>query len=167
MTLFQSILLGIVQGLTEFLPISSSAHLVIVPYLLNWQIPPEQAFVFDVLVQVATLVAVIAYFWKDLVAIARSVMQGIIQKAPFAKSEARLGWLLILASIPAGLFGLLVKNAVELAFNSPVTTSLFLLVTAGLLVVAELIGKRKRDKDGGSQVLHSMHILRSSPTNKD
>ena len=68
MTLLQSIILGIVQGLTEFLPISSSAHLVLVPYLFGWEIPAEQAFIFDVLVQVATLVAVIAYFWKDLIA---------------------------------------------------------------------------------------------------
>ena len=67
MSILQSILLGIIQGLTEFLPVSSSAHLVIVPALLGWDIPAEQAFIFDVLVQVATLIAVIAYFWKDLI----------------------------------------------------------------------------------------------------
>lgn len=145
MTLIQSILLGIVQGLTEFLPISSSAHLVIVPYLLNWEIPPAQAFVFDVLVQVATLVAVIAYFWKDLVAICKAFVRGIIQKTPFEETESRLGWLLLLATIPAGVFGLLVKSAIEAAFASPVATALFLLVTAGLLVIAEKIGKPNRE----------------------
>jgi undecaprenyl-diphosphatase len=72
MNFIQAIILGIVQGLTEFLPISSSAHLVIVPYLLNWTLDPNKAFVFDVLVQLGTLVAVIIYFWKDLVAIFRS-----------------------------------------------------------------------------------------------
>jgi undecaprenyl-diphosphatase len=66
MNVLQSILLGIVQGLTEFIPVSSSGHLVIVPYLLGWEIPPDQAFVFDVLVQVATLVGVFAFFGRIL-----------------------------------------------------------------------------------------------------
>ena len=66
MTLIQSLILGIIQGLTEFLPISSSAHLVLIPHLLGWQIPQSQVFPFDVLVQLGTLVAVIIYFWKDL-----------------------------------------------------------------------------------------------------
>ena len=62
MTIIQAVILGIVQGLTEFLPVSSSAHLVLVPFLLNWKLDPTQAFVFDVLVQLGTLTAVIAYF---------------------------------------------------------------------------------------------------------
>lgn len=144
MTVFQSILLGIIQGITEFLPISSSAHLVIVPYLLNWDIPPGQAFVFDVLVQVATLAAVIAFFWKDLVAIVKAFIQGILHKAPFAEANSRLGWFLLLGCIPAGLLGLLLKDLVEKAFGSPVATAIFLFGTAGLLVLAERIGKRTR-----------------------
>jgi len=143
--IIQSILLGIVQGLTEFIPVSSSAHLVIVPYLLNWKIPADQAFVFDVLVQVATLVAVFIYFWRDIVEIVKAVVQGLIHKAPFAAPAARLGWLLLLATVPAGLMGLLLKSAVESAFSSPRATALFLFVTAGLLVVAERVGKRNRD----------------------
>jgi undecaprenyl-diphosphatase len=145
MTIFQSILLGIVQGLTEFLPVSSSAHLVIVPYLFNWEIPANQAFVFDVLVQVATLAAVFVYFWRDIVDIVKAVVQGLIHKAPFSTSSARLGWLLLLATIPAGLFGLLLKDAVESTFDSPRATALLLFVTAGLLVIAERVGKRNRD----------------------
>jgi undecaprenyl-diphosphatase len=81
MTLFQALILGIVQGLTEFLPISSSAHLVIVPFLLNWHIPNPLAFSFDVLVQVGTLVAVIVYFWKDLWAILKAVVIGILKRS--------------------------------------------------------------------------------------
>jgi undecaprenyl-diphosphatase len=72
MTFLQSIILGIVQGLTEFLPVSSSAHLVLVPYLFNWKFPTEQIFPFDVLVQLGTLVAVIIYFWKDIVDILKA-----------------------------------------------------------------------------------------------
>jgi undecaprenyl-diphosphatase len=144
MTLLQSILLGIIQGLTEFLPVSSSAHLVIVPYLFGWQIPAQVAFAFDVLVQVATLVAVVAYFWKDLVMIGRAWILGLIKRRPFAEPSARLGWLLILGTIPAGLFGLLARDAIESAFTSPVATALFLLVTAGLMVIAEHLGQRTR-----------------------
>jgi undecaprenyl-diphosphatase len=144
MTLLQSIILGIVQGLTEFLPISSSAHLVLVPYLLKWNIPEEQAFIFNVLVQVATLVAVIAYFWKDLVAIIQAWMSAILQRKPFATSDSRLGWYILLATLPAGIIGLFLKDLVEQAFASPVATAGFLLLTAALLVIAERTGKRDR-----------------------
>ncbi len=147
MTLFQSILLGVVQGLSEFLPISSSAHLVIIPYLLKWQIPPEQAFVFDVLVQVATLMAVVTYFWKDLVQISKAFVQGILHKSPFINANARFGWLLLLATIPAGLLGLAIKDAVKSAFGNPVVAALFLLVTVVLLVIAERVGKRLRGNE--------------------
>lgn len=144
MSLWQSILLGLIQGLTEFLPISSSAHLVLAPYLLGWQIPAEIAFVFDILVQVATLAGVVTYFWADLVAIARAVLQGFLQRQPWSTPEARLGWRLVLASLPAGLFGLAIKDHVEAAFANPLATAGFLLVTAGLLLVAERLGQQKR-----------------------
>lgn len=147
MTLLQSILLGIIQGLTEFLPISSSAHLVLTPFFLGWQIPYEQNFIFGVLVQVGTLAAVIAYFWRDLYAIIKGVLLGLVHRHPLETPEARMGWLIVLASIPAGLLGLLIKDMVEAAFNSPVATAFFLLVTAVLLQVAERIGKRLRALD--------------------
>jgi undecaprenyl-diphosphatase len=116
---------------------------VLVPALLGWQIPQEDAFIFDVLVQVATLVAVFAYFWRDLVGIVKAFSAGIWQRRPFAAPQARLGWYLILASIPAGLAGLLFKDLVEQAFASPVATSAFLLLTAVLLILAERLGKRR------------------------
>jgi undecaprenyl-diphosphatase len=145
MSILQSIILGIIQGLTEFLPVSSSAHLVLTPYLLGWKIPAEEAFIFDVLVQVASLVAVIAYFWTDLRAIVRAWLKCIVQRKPFSDPQARLGWLLILATIPAGLAGLLVKNLIEKAFASPVATASFLFVTAGILTAAEYFSQQKRE----------------------
>lgn len=144
MTIFQSILLGIVQGLTEFLPISSSGHLVIVPRLLGWDFPAKEAFVFNVLVQLGTLAAVIAYFWKDLVTIFQAVISGLVKRQPFSDPQARLGWLIVAATIPAGIFGLLIKDQVEAAFSSLLATGIFLLVTAGLLTLAESLGKRQR-----------------------
>ncbi len=144
MTLLQAIILGIVQGLTEFLPISSSAHLVLVPYFLGWTFPPEQVLPFDVIVQLGTLVAVVVFLWKDLWAIITGFITGILKGKPFATLQARLGWYLILATIPAGIFGLSIKKQVDEAFNSPAATALFLFVTAAVLMIAEWLGRRKR-----------------------
>jgi undecaprenyl-diphosphatase len=142
MTIFQSILLGIIQGITEFLPVSSSAHLALTPYLLGWQIPEHEAFLFDVLVQVATLAAVIAYYRRDLTAILSALIRGLLQRKPFAEAEARLGWLIVLGTIPAGLAGIALQDHVEAAFHSPAATAGFLLLTAGLLLAAERLGNR-------------------------
>lgn len=144
MTFLQSLILGIIQGLTEFLPISSSAHLVLVPYLLNWNIPETQIFPFDVLVQLGTLVAVIIYFWKDLLTILKAFIKGLVQRKPFEDPNARLGWYLILATIPAGIAGILLKSVVEAAFNSPRITAYFLIGTAVMLCAAEFFSRRNR-----------------------
>jgi undecaprenyl-diphosphatase len=144
MTIFQAVILGIVQGLTEYLPVSSSAHLVIVPFLLGWSFPEDQAFVFDVLVQLGTLLAVIVYFWKDLINIVVEFFKGIAARKPFATQESRMGWLIILASIPGGLAGVLIKPVVEAAFSSPVAVGCLLFGTAILLVAGELVGRKER-----------------------
>lgn len=145
MTLFQSIILGIIQGASEFLPISSSGHLVLTPYLLGWQLDPLEAFVFDVLVQVATMAAVIVYYWKDLTAILSAVVKGILAGKPFEEKSARLGWFLVLSTIPAGLAALLFKSTFEDAFSNPHYAAIFLLVTSALLAAGELLGRRARD----------------------
>lgn len=145
MTFLQSLILGIVQGLTEFLPVSSSAHLVLVPFILNWTLDPTKAFIFDVLVQLGTLVAVIAYFRKDLLAIFKAVIVGIRDKKPFEEANSRLGWLIVLATIPAGLGGLLLKSKVESAFANPVMTAILLFVTAIMLSLAEVFTRKERN----------------------
>jgi undecaprenyl-diphosphatase len=142
-TYLQAIILGIVQGLTEYLPISSSAHLVIVPYLFQWKLDEKLAFSFDVLVQLGTLAAVIIYYWKDLWSIIRCFMVDLFHGHPFASQESRLGWYLILATIPAGIFGLLIRSQVEAAFGSMTATAVFLLVTALLLFLGEHFSRRE------------------------
>jgi undecaprenyl-diphosphatase len=133
-----------VQGLTEFLPVSSSGHLVIVPYILNWNLPPHDTFVFDVLVQVATLLAVFAYFWNDLRSVIIAWLKGLRDRQPFSDPYSRLGWFILLATIPAGGIGLFIKDAVESAFDNPGMAAVFLLCTAILLLIAEKVGVRNR-----------------------
>ncbi|MDW8325424.1 MAG: undecaprenyl-diphosphatase UppP [Anaerolineales bacterium] len=145
MDLLQALLLGIIQGLTEFLPISSSAHLVLVPWLLGWRFDPKAKFVFDVLVQNGTLVAVITYFWKDLLYLLRAVLTALWQQQPFATPDARLGWFVALATVPAVVLGFLFKDFFESVFASPPAVAALLLLTAALLAFSERYGQRLRD----------------------
>src|SRR3990172_8369438 len=147
MTLFHSLLLRLVQGLTEYLPVSSSAHLVLVPWLLGWNIPAPTAFVFDVLVQLGTLAAVIAYFWRDLLEIVAGMIRAALNGKPFENEDARLGWLIVLATIPAGFAGLLLKDYFESVFGNPITVAALLLGTAALLVLGEFLSRRVAQRE--------------------
>jgi undecaprenyl-diphosphatase len=141
MTLIQALVLGIVQGATEFLPISSSGHLVLVPWLLGWEF---DAFIFDVLVQWGTLAAVIFYFRHDLWTLLRAAWMSLTGQLAWDDPQARAAWLVVLASVPAGLLGVAFKDVVEKAFENPLAVSIFLLVTAALLAAGERLGNRER-----------------------
>ncbi|MBN2002800.1 MAG: undecaprenyl-diphosphate phosphatase [Anaerolineae bacterium] len=140
MTLLQVILLGILQGLTEFLPVSSSGHLVIVPYLLKW---PNPGLVVDAMLHLGTILAVIVYFWKDLWQLAIAALQSL-QKRSLADPNARLAWCLALATIPGAVGGLLLEDMFETWFGMPKAAAGFLLGTAALLLLAEFLGKKTR-----------------------
>ncbi|MEW6568106.1 MAG: undecaprenyl-diphosphatase UppP [Chloroflexota bacterium] len=135
--MLQALVLGVVQGATEFLPVSSSAHLVLVPWVLGWEFNPQAAFIFDVLVQLGTLLAVVVYFARDLWRLLTAAARGLSRGRPWAETDARLAWLLLLATLPAAAAGVLAKDWVEAAFSSPAAVAGFLLVTAGLLLLAE------------------------------
>lgn len=141
MDIFQAAVLGIVQGATEYIPVSSSAHLVIVPHIFGWNIHGKEAFVFDVLVQLGTLVGILLYFWRDLLDIVTSFL-----KAPgnFKSHSTCTGWYLILATIPAGFIGILFKDEIAGFFDSPRAALMFLIVTGGLLILAEWLGIKTR-----------------------
>ncbi len=150
MSLLQSIILGIIQGASEFLPISSSGHLVLAPYVFGWDIPPQEAFIFDVLIQVATLTAVIIYYWKDLLHILKSMYIGIVYRKPLYDLHSRLGWYLILATIPAGVAAIFFKDTFEMAFSNPKAAAIFLIITGIFLLIAEIFGSRDRSLDTAS-----------------
>lgn len=150
MTILQSIILGIIQGLTEFIPVSSTAHLLISQHLLGLAATRE-LFIFTVLVQQGTLIALIVFYWSDIWEIGRAWLRDIWHgfflrdSKPFTNPHARLGWYLILGSVPAALAGLLLKDQVEALFRTPLVEALIrLLITIVLLLTAEYIGKRNR-----------------------
>jgi undecaprenyl-diphosphatase len=143
-SIVQALVLGIVQGLTEFLPVSSSAHLVLVPWWLGWSFQPDAAFAFDVLVQLGTLVGVILFFARDLVEIIRAAILGVIHRRPLESPLASRFWYLALATVPAVAAGLALKDIVEAAFASPAATSAFLLITGAGLALAERAARSTR-----------------------
>lgn len=114
MTLLQAAVLALVQGITEFLPISSSAHLILLPALLGWD---DQGLAFDVAVHVGTLLAVVSYFWRDIWGIATGTLRWVAGQG--ASTESRLGLAVVLGTIPVGLAGLLLGGVIELHLRSP------------------------------------------------
>jgi undecaprenyl-diphosphatase len=142
MSLLQALVMGIVQGATEFLPVSSSGHLVLVPWLLNWEFG---SIAFHVVLHAGTLLAVVAYFWRDIVVLVGAAWRGLLARRPFENPDARLAWLLLLASLPAAAAGLLFEGLVAEILETPVAVSAFLLVTAGLLWISERLARQDRE----------------------
>jgi undecaprenyl-diphosphatase len=140
MTFLQSFLLGIVQGLTEFIPVSSTAHLLVAEHYMGLDPNDQMLFSFSVLVQLGTLISVFIFYWKDLL--------GLIQAffaRPFSTAQNRLAWYIIIATVPALLFGFILKDAVEALFRNPVREASIRLLTAALLMfLAEWLTKKDR-----------------------
>ncbi len=139
MTILDSLLLGIIQGLTEFIPVSSTAHLLIAQYLMG--LPADDfAFAFSVLVQLGTLLSLIVYFWREWLALIRAFFA-----KPFSTEENRLAWYIIIASIPALAAGFVLRHVIENLFKTPLIEACIRLLSAAiLLALAEFLGKRTR-----------------------
>lgn len=148
MTNTQAIVLGAVQGLTEYLPVSSSAHLVLVPKMMGWQFLPQEAFIFDVLVQLGTLVGVLIYFFLPLKQVCTSVLTGLVRMEPLHDEHARMGWMVVLASIPAGFLGLVYKDELAAMFSSASASSYCLVITGIFLILAEALGRSIKTQPG-------------------
>jgi len=140
LSILEAILLGIVQGAAEFLPISSSGHLVLVPWWLGWDDPP---IVFDVAVHVGTTVAILIYFWRDWVRILQGGLHSILNQS-LDTTEARLFWFLVVGSIPVGVIGILLSDYFDSTFSDPAIVGTMLIVTAGILVFSEQAEQRSR-----------------------
>jgi undecaprenyl-diphosphatase len=167
LTFGQAAVLGIVQGLTEFLPISSTAHLRIVPALLGW---PDPGAAFTAVIQLGTVAAVVLYFWRELLQVVVAWARGTaswafrsLDQSVRGTLEYRLGWYLILATIPVSVFGLLFSDQIETGARNLWLISVVMIALAGALYLAERIGTRSRDEEqlnqtdawavGGAQAL--------------
>jgi undecaprenyl-diphosphatase len=156
MSLLQAIVLGIVQGLTEFLPISSTAHLRIVPALFGWHFyhgsTNDPGAPFTAVVQLGTTVAIVVYFWRELLQVTVAWFKGLWDASVRSSLEYKLGWYLILATVPVGVFGLIFSNQIQTGARNLWLISVTLIALAIVLAAAEKVGKRNREEEQISSV---------------
>lgn len=140
MLALQAIILGIVQGLTEFVPVSSSAHLIIVPWLFGWADPAINGLTFDVALHLGTLAAIIVFFARDWITLLGAWFRSIAERRIGADTDRRMAWYIILACIPGGFAGFLCEDRVQAAFHeSPVSRGALLAMAAGIALWGGLL----------------------------
>ena len=153
MQFIQAIILGLVQGLTEFIPISSSAHLVIVPWIFGWDDPLFRSLGFDVALHLGTLTALVVFFWKDWVRLVGAWFMSIAQRKVGKDPDRRMAWFILVACIPGAIAGLLFESRIEKLFHpegSPLLPASMIAMAAiiaalgGLLFAADRFAKRGR-----------------------
>lgn len=136
MSIFEALLIGIIQGISEFLPISSDGHLVLLPAIFGLTEPSLQAIS---IAHQGTLLAVLLYFYKDIWVIIQAVLKSILNHDLMESSESRMGWYILVGTIPAGTIGLLFKDSFEELFKNPQIAAYCLLGTAGMLIIGEYL----------------------------
>ena len=139
---FQALVIGIVQGLTEFLPISSSGHLVLVPYLLGWTDPFINSLAFSVLLHMGTLVALLAYFWRDWTRLVPAGIAALRDRSFRGDPDRRLAWLIAATLPPAVVLGVLLSDFFEKKVREPVLVAVMLVVGAAILWLADRLGRK-------------------------
>lgn len=139
MLALQSIVLGLFQGLTEFLPVSSSAHLVIVPWLFNWTDPAIDSLTFDVALHLGTLLAVIVFFWKDWLRLIGAWFKSIAERKIGEDPDRRIAWYLVLGTIPGALAGLLFEGKVTSSFHVAPIPQLSMILMAAVIALMGLL----------------------------
>ncbi len=146
--LIQAAVIGIVQGLTEFLPISSSAHLIAVPRILGWNDPFLNSAAFDVMLHLGTLVALLGYFWRDLLRLLGAFLASLRDRRIGTDPDRRLAWLLVITVVPAALLGVALESFFDEFFRERlILVALLLAVGAVLLWLAERAATQRRELD--------------------
>ncbi len=141
---FQALVLGVVQGLTEFLPVSSSGHLIIVPALLGWNDPFIESLAFSVMLHVATLLALLLYFQADWRRLIPAGVAAIRDRSFRGDPDRKLAWLLAASTIPAIIAGVLLNDVIESGFREPRLVAVTLVIGAAILWLADRLGSRTR-----------------------
>jgi undecaprenyl-diphosphatase len=140
----QAIVLGLVQGLTEFLPVSSSGHLIVVPALLGWDDPVLESLAFSVMLHVATLLALLVYFRRDWQRLIPAGLAALRDRSFRGDPDRKLAWLLAASTVPAVIAGVLLNDLVETAFREPRLVAMTLVAGAVVLWLADRLGSRTR-----------------------
>ncbi len=138
MLIIEAIVLGLVQGLTEFIPISSSGHLIIVPWLFGWEDKILNSLLFDVALHLGTLIAVLWYFAADWVCLIRAGIDSILQRRIGNDADRRMAWFLIVGCIPGGIVGVLAESKITSMFHEPGTPHLRSAMIAMAVIIALL-----------------------------
>ncbi len=149
MSILQALILGIVQGLTEFLPISSSGHLILVPWLFGWhffQNNPALNKTFDVALHLGTFVAALVYFWRDIVVIVRAWLRSLRRRRIETQNE-RIAWLLLISTVPAGIVGVLLENFITDQLGKPYLICIMLFAFALVMMAADMTAKLNKSMD--------------------
>src|SRR5258708_6940111 len=153
MTIIQSIILGLVQGLTEFIPVSSSAHLIIVPWLFGWNDPALTSLPFDVALHLGTLLAVLAYFAGDWVRLIRAGFSSLVERKIGSDPDRRLAWYLVIGCIPGAIVGVLAESKINDLFHVPgtpiqpaaiIVMGIIIALLGALLLAAERLARHAR-----------------------
>lgn len=147
-TLLQAIVMGIVQGLTEFLPISSSGHLLVVPRLAGWDDPFITSLAFTVMLHVGTLVALLAYFWRDWARLVPAGLAALRDRSFRGDPDRKLAWLIAVTLPPAVVVGVALSDFFEDQVRHELVVALTLTIGAGILGAADRLARRTRDLDG-------------------
>lgn len=142
--IIQALVMGIVQGLTEFLPVSSSGHLIIVPFLLGWNDALITSLAFSVMLHMGTLIALLVYFRSDWVRLVPAGLAAIRDRSFHDDEDRRLAWLLIAATIPAAIVGFLLNDVIESAVRQPGLVAVTLVLGGLVLLVADRFGAKSR-----------------------
>ena len=151
----QAVVLGLLQGFSELFPISSLGHSVILPKLLGWNIHQNDPYFLSFLVatHLATAIVLLAFFWRDWVRILRGLGRSLRDRGIGADDyDAKLGWLLVVGTIPAGILGLLLEHQLRKIFASPESAAIFLMLNGALLYGAELVRRRAPQTDTDDDV---------------
>jgi len=169
LTILQAIILGIVQGLTEFLPISSSGHLLIVPWLFNWHFLLENPGLnktFDVALHLGTLFSLIAYFWRDIGTLLAAWVRTIAHRK-LDSPQGKLAWLIIVSTIPAAIVGVAFEDVIVTRLGQPWMIAVLMIVFGLVLWLVDHTAKLDRDLDtlswGGALIIGAAQALALAP----